>query len=414
MIVRRLLWVAIALLLVAVLASVGGAAWLLLRDRTVPIRLVAVGPATQMRLIGGGDDRVLASDASDANELNFAFPAPAPDGRRLAYVTMDANGRAIVQLDLTTGERRELYRSHDDVPFDLAWSPDGRYLVFLVSNAQSLALQLVPTDGSQPAQSIVTGNPSYFVWSPDSATLLVHLSGHSVQNGHLVAYRLDSSHSDTLLSDPGLFQAPAWSHDGKQFFYAAQPPINKAQPELEDISSNIVRVNADGKEPTTLVVEKQAYLWMVRAPNSDRLAYIARALDKSGTAVLKLVDGASGAVRVLSRPEEHVTAFFWSPDGTRIAYLTHEGAYEATGPRTWHIIEVDGGAVRDFETFQPSGAFAGLQVYFDAYTFSLSPWSPDGSRLAYGAENGVYVLDVAAGRATKAAEGTLGVWVGGK
>jgi TolB protein len=414
MIVRRLLWVVIALLLVAVLAGAGGLAWLLLRDRTPPIRLVAVGPNTQIRLIGGGDERVLVSDAGDASELNFAFPAPSPDGQRLAYVTKDANGRAIMRLDLATGERRELYRSREDLPYDMAWSPDGKYLVFLVASSRSLSLQLVPADGSQPAQSIVTGNPSYFVWSPDSAALLIHLSGHSVQNGHLVVYRPDGGHADNLLSDPGLFQAPAWAQDSKHFFYAAQPPIIKAQPELADISSNIVRVNADGKEPTTLVIEKQAYLWMVRAPKSDQIAYIARTLGDSGEAVLKVVDGASGAVRAISRPEEHVTAFFWSPDGTRIAYLTHDGAYEAEGPRAWHIIEIDGGAVRDFETFQPSTAFAGLQVYFDAYTFSLSPWSPDGSRLAYGAEDGVYVLDIAAGSATKTAEGILGVWVGGK
>ena len=72
------------------------------------------------------------------------------------------------------------------------------------------------------------------------------------------------------------------------------------------------------------------------------------------------------------------------------------------------------GAVRDFESFKPSAAFAGLQVYFDAYTFSFSPWSPDGSRIVYGADDGVYVLDVAAGRAFRAADGALGVWVGGK
>jgi hypothetical protein len=70
--------------------------------------------------------------------------------------------------------------------------------------------------------------------------------------------------------------------------------------------------------------------------------------------------------------------------------------------------------VRDFETFKPSLAFIGLQVYFDAYTFSFSPWSPDGSRIAYGASDGVYVLDVAAGRAFKAGEGTIGMWVGGR
>jgi TolB protein len=240
------------------------------------------------------------------------------------------------------------------------------------------------------------------------------VSGHSLEQGRLVAYQADSQRTDTLLSDPGLFQAPAWARDGKHFFYAAQPSIDKPQPELGDISSNIVRVTADGKEPTTLVTEKQAFLRLVRAPNSDQIAYIARTLDTAGTAVLKLVDGASGAARTLSRADEHVTAFFWSPDGTRVAYLTYDGAYRPDGPRAWHIVDLAGGAVRDFETFTPSPSFAGLQIYFDAYTFAFSPWAPDGSRIAYGTQDGVYVLDVAAGRAAKASEGTMGMWVGGK
>ncbi len=178
-------------------------------------------------------------------------------------------------------------------------------------------------------------------------------------------------------------------------------------------------MNADGKEPTTLTTEKQSYLWMVRAPQSNQLAYISRTLEESGTtvspkAVLKVVDGTSGEVRELSRPEEHVTAFFWSPDGARLAYLTYDGAYQPDGPRAWHIIELAGGAAQDFATFQPSAAFIGLQAHFDAYTFSFSPWSPDSSQLAYGADDGVYVLDVAAGSSSKATEGSLGVWVGGK
>jgi TolB protein len=294
----------------------------------------------------------------------------------------------------------------------MAWSPDGKYLVFLAGSP--LTLHIVPADGSKAAQAVATGQPSFFAWSADSARLLMHISGHSVQNGHLSAYTTASEQSNTLLSDPGLFQAPAGSLDGTHFFYVAQPPIDKPQPELEDISSNIVRVDANGKDPVTLAAEQQAYVWMVRAPNNDRIAYIARPLADDKNAPLKLIDGAGGEARLLSRPEESVTAFFWSPDGTRVAYLTHEGAYEAAGERVWHIVDVDGGAVRDFESFKPSAAFAGLQVYFDAYTFSLSPWSPDGSRIVYGAEDGVYVRDVAAGRAFRAADGALGVWVGGK
>src|ERR687887_1407338 len=126
---RRLLWLVIPLLLAVVLVGGGLLTWLLLRDQSTPIRLVAVGPDTQLRLIDQDGERILASDSSNAENLNFAFPAPSPDGRRLAYVAMDANGAAIFHLDLTTGERKELYRSRENLPFDLAWSPDGKYLV---------------------------------------------------------------------------------------------------------------------------------------------------------------------------------------------------------------------------------------------------------------------------------------------
>jgi len=412
---RRLLWIAIPLLLAVVLVGGGLLGWLLLRGQSAPIRLVAVGPDTKVRLIEDTGERILASDSNDPNDLSYAFPAPSPDGRRLAYIATDANGAAVFHLDLTTGERKELYRSRENFPFDLAWSPDGKYLVFLAG--RELAVEIVPADGSQPAHLIASGGPSYFVWSADSTALLLHLGGHSLQNGHLATYQTGAARANTLLSDPGFFQAPAWALDGKHFFYAAQPPITTAQPSFDDIESAIVRVTADGKEPTTLVSEKMADLRLIRAPNSDQLAYMVRTIDKSGSisyGALKVVDGAGGTARVLSRPEEHVTAFFWSPDGARIAYLSHEGEYKVDGPRAWHIVDLIDGSVRDFPPFTPSLAFVGLQRFFDAYTFSFSPWSPDSSRIAYGAQDGVYVLDLASGRAAKATDGALGMWVGGK
>jgi TolB protein len=411
MTIRRLLWIAIPLLLLVVLAGAGGVTWYALRGTVDPIRLVAIGPDQTLRLLDQDGERVLASDANDADSLNFAYPAPAPDGRRLAYVTVDENGAAVQHLDLTSGERKELYRSKETFPYALAWSPDSKYVVFLAGGSP-LTLQIVPADGSKAAQTVATGQPSYFAWRSDSSMLLMHVGGHSVEKGQLLVYQAGAEQSNTLLSDPGFFQAPVWGVDGQHIFYAAQPPIDKPQPEIDDVSSNIVRVNADGKEPTTLVEEKKAYLWLVRAPNSDQIAYVTRTIDKPEIGALKLVDGAGGQARTLSRPEENVTAFFWSPDGTRIAYLTFDNTDRPE--LTWHIVDAAGGEGRAFEAFQPSKAFAELQNYFDAYTFSFSPWSPDGSRIAYGAQDGVYVLDVAAGRAFKATDGTMGMWVGGK
>jgi len=180
-----------------------------------------------------------------------------------------------------------------------------------------------------------------------------------------------------------------------------------------DRRRHLVRVTADGKRTLRRLRLRALEIEDAFLAPSDQIAYIARMIDKPEEGVLKLVDGAGGQARMLSRPNENVTAFFWSPDGTRIAYLTQDGVFRPDGPRAWHIVDVADGAVRDFETFNPSPAFAALQIYFDAYTFSLSPWSPDGSRIVYGAQDGVYVLDVAAGRAFRASAGAIGMWVGG-
>jgi len=241
--------------------------------------------------------------------------------------------------------------------------------------------------------------------------LLLHLGGHTAQGGHVATYRPGEEQSRPLLSDPGFFQAPAWAIDGRHFFYVAQPPITSAEPTIDDIKSDIMRVSAEGKDPTMLVREEKSDLRIIRAPNSDQIAYSIRGLE--GFGALKLIDGAGGVARLLSHQDEHVTAFFWSPDGTRIAYLTYADAYQHEGQRTWHIVDVASGAIHDLATFRPSAAFVGLQDFFDAYTFSFSPWSPEGARLAYGADDGVYVIDTASGSATKQADGGLGMWVGG-
>jgi TolB protein len=311
-------------------------------------------------------------------------------------------------LDVANGERKEVYHTRESVPIDLAWSPDGKYIVFLAGS--QLSAQIVPADGSLPAHLIATGAPSFFAWSPDSGTLLLHLGGHTAQGGHVAAYHPGESQPRPLLSDPGFFQAPAWSLDGQHFFYVAQPPIANAEPTIDDIKSDIMRVSAEGKQPTMLVREEKSDLRIIRAPNSDQIAYSVRGIEGFGP--LKLVDGLGGPARLLSHQEDHVTAFFWSPDGTRIAYLTYADTYEPAGPRTWHIVDTASGAIDDLATFTPSEAFAGLQAFFDAYTFSFSPWAPDSARLAYGANDGVYVIDTASGSATRQAEGVLGMWLG--
>jgi TolB protein len=239
MTIRRILWIAIPVLVIIVLAGAGALTWLVLNRRSAePVRLVVMSDDHRVRLVEeDGAERVLAENALTQG---YSFPATSPDGRRVAYVASEQDRSAIVLYDLISGERKEIYQSQANIPIDLAWSPDGKYIVFLIG--RELTAQIVPTDGSKPAQLIAAGSPSFFAWSPDSATLLLHLGGHTVQGGQVSTFRPGQQQASPLLSDPGLFQAPAWSLDGSHFFYVAQPPITHAEPSIEDIKSDIMRV----------------------------------------------------------------------------------------------------------------------------------------------------------------------------
>ena len=245
MTIRRVLWVAIPLLLVAVLVGGGALAWVLLRDlgSASPVQLVVVGADKEVRLLDDdGGERLIAADARTGD---YSFPATSPDGGRVAYVRTTDAGSAIVVFDIASGERTELYRSRENVPIDLAWSPDGRHIVFLIGS--NLTAQIVPADGSRPARLVAAGSPSFFAWSPDGAKLLVHVGGHAVDGGKVALYHPDQDQATPLFGDPGLFQAPAWSIDGRALFYVAQPPYESARLTLSDLKSDIMRASAEGK-----------------------------------------------------------------------------------------------------------------------------------------------------------------------
>jgi TolB protein len=167
-------------------------------------------------------------------------------------------------------------------------------------------------------------------------------------------------------------------------------------------------VSADGATHV-LASEKQAALLFARAPASDHIAYTT--VNADGYGPLKLVDAAGGTPKVISRQDEQVPAFFWSPDGGRLAYLTFERQQDGSLRLTWHVVGRAGGAITDLSSFAPSKAFIALLSYFDAYAFSFGLWSSQGDKLVYGADDGVYVLDVPSGKADRRSDGMMATWV---
>lgn len=376
-------------------------------------QLLIFGDSSDLRLLqtnGAGDGRLLADDAS--SDL-FRYPAVAPDRRRIAYVAREDGAFVIYQLTIGATERRELFRSDEHAPLHLVWSPDGTTLSFL-SNMRGggLGLFLVDTEaGGRPQMVARSPGTYYFAWTPAGDELLLHIGGGASRGGRVATYRPAEGQPGRVFDDPGLFQTPAWSVDGETLFYVVQPPF-EGRPDPSQIESVLTGVGPDG-ETAVLAREPQAAMLFSRAPSSDHIAYTT--ISGSGFGELKVIDPADGSVNSVSRPGEQVSAFFWSPSGDRLAYLS---TVVAPGSNrlpsyTWHLVDRSGNAVQDLADFTPSRSFAAMVNFFDAYANSFSVWSPDGRYLAYGAEDGVYVIDTSRPERTPelAGEGGIGSWV---
>lgn len=410
MAVRRILWSVIVGL--GVLALVGGGVlgWVLLRPRQVATTLlISDDTANLRRLAAGRAEQVLASDVQAAQ---FRFPAISPDGSQVAYVATDGAGLGLFIQNVQTSERKRVYSSQIAQPFDIGWSPDGRYLVFLAPGPGALALLILPADGSAEPKPIAVGQNIYFAWSSDSKQLVLHIDGHTAQKGRVELYTPGADTAKPFMADPGFFQAPAFSHDGTAVFYVAQPPAKGAQFTFDDIAGSITRVGIDGKDPKVLVSESKASLRVLRSPIDDTLAYTIQRVSTDGTAEwgeLKLLRAGSSEPVVLSQPNEKVEAFFWSPDGRQIAYVD-ANANDQGDTRRLNSVAVADSSVREVATFTPSGSLAQLIVYFDAYAHGYSPWSPDSTRLAYAAADGIYTVRLDTGKPEKVAAGSFTLW----
>ncbi|MGQ9772608.1 hypothetical protein [Chloroflexus sp.] len=409
---RRILLTIIGLLSVVILIgslSAGVVALLLITNRPVDQKLLVLGPNRRLAIVDRqGVAQVLAEDASP--EL-FRYPALAPDGSRVAYISQEGNTSVLRVIHLPSGTRTELYRSTTNPPLYMVWSPDGRYLSFLSNRGVGgLGVHIVPSDGSGDAELIgVSPSSLYVTWQPNSSSLLVHIGGSIFEDGRVITVQPGRQQPLHEVTDPGFFQVPAWSVDGESFFYVAQPPI-EGPPTVDKVESVLTRVKVGEMQPQVLAREPMAAIIFGRSPQSDEIAYTTVGPDGFGPLKLVALDG---SVRTLSAADDDVVAFFWSPDGQQIAYLTPAGR-SASGltQLRWQLVAREGNNPRTLTTFTPSQEFLAQINFFDAYALSFDLWSSDGYALVYGTNDGVYVFDIRRGTAVRRSDGVLGMWIG--
>jgi TolB protein len=340
-------------------------------EGAVAVIAASGGPITQLSptLTVTGDQR--------RDGRVYTWPTWAPAGQRVAFLAIDPVYTGAVLVAAADGGAHVTVHEIYGHPIYLTWSPDGRQLATLANGQEELELLL--SDASRPSEGrrLISGQPLYSAWSPDSQTLLVHTGGDYQRNrlGRLwlvsTTLGVDATPIDV---DPSDFRAPAWSPTGSHQLVAGDNGVGTVALFLRTTDGGLRRfVDVDG-EP--------AAVW---SPRGDRLAWSTAAAfpDYYRGLEVATVDGRQRR-RLTEAP---LLAFFWSPDGRRLAYFGFNDAGDRL--ELW-VIDADQGPGRRLASLRPTRELIQLISHFDQYAQSVTLWSPDSQRLLFaGWEAGV-------------------------
>jgi TolB protein len=281
-----------------------------------------------MNADGTGRARLTNSDL-----LMELDPSWSPDGRKMAFTrgkaalfrqSEDAEsfGTYVMSNDGTA-----LTKLADDTGVSIAWSPDGKKIVFstgrniYVMNADGTGRSsLDPYTDEPPSVDSNTDEPSSVDWSPDCKKIAFSTAeGINVINA-------DGSNLKRLRPielTPGVYSGfyddPAWSPDGKQIAYVHGD---------EESIDTIYVMNANGAAETQVTNYENGETgsslssptW---SPDGERIAFVSDAgfTGDGGNVVYNLdiyvteADG-SGTTRLTNTPEDEMTPA-WAPTARR-------------------------------------------------------------------------------------------------
>ena len=357
------------------------------------------------------------SGLSDNQGWTYRWPTYSPDGRHLAFAGYRTQSgvllsSAVLSADVGQSSSTVILESTDLAPIYLYWAPDSRHLTALLQRGSTLELHLLDSTTSEAPRQLLVGQPLYWSWAPDGKTLAVHVGADPQSSDTWVGllHIADASTQQERFPDaPGSFRAPAWA-PGAAADKVAYVALGGGTSILSvrDAAGQVTRITSSATDV--------AFNW---SPTGDWLAFASASPNTPATYTGIEVARPDGSERhrLTSDP---LVAFYWAPDGKRLALLGLDSAAQALA---WSVVSVDGKQHQPLTSFVPSSDFAFQLPFFDQYAQSTRVWSPDGQKLVYGAAGGserrngsgqseqVMLLDASGQAAPVAiARGSVAVW----
>lgn len=400
-------------------------------------RIIEVGASAVM--VQHGPASIMVEQSSDGRTVQVPVTETASIVQQPSRVIIEQGGNSgsIVSSAIYTartdgtGPLQEVYQSSRWAIGYLNWSPDNSQLAFLGQTGdQQASLELVSAASGKP-RILASGISASWDWRPDGKSLVAKIENQlSASAANLGVWDAQSGQSiSTIARQTRLpFGTPAFSSDGNAILLTVKSN-GQNYLALADSQGNIKRqlVPIDGivKFSWSPVTAQVAYIVL---PNTST-AGASAGTDTGGA--LHLLDVNSGQDKVLSQMP--VSAFFWSPDGQRMATFSplraNQIARDFPGidltdnqPASvlmMQTIEVATGAYRQLFYLEPSTGFARLLSQFDRFSRAMNIWSPDSHSLVFsvtfnsGQGNVDYIVETEATGSLEPrviAKGSLAVW----
>jgi TolB protein len=345
-------------------------------------RIVYVSPLGQIVTVSpDGTDPITIAPI----EGGFTWPTWSPNSRNIAF-------SAIVIDDITATHQSFLYRFNtlngrvntmfigkpgatslvaNRAPHYAQWSPDNQKIAFIDSSTDGLKLYVVDAFSKSSARHLMDDGPIWFDWSQNSASLMVHRG----IDHFFVDVETETQTTVGIDSDQFGHRVAVWTPNGDAITYLSGSRFN----------GYVLNVSSTDGEVSELVDGLPANATFQWSPDGEAIAVsdpdVVSTVPELGLLVFPdlTVYDAAGDTR-LATIEAPVVSFFWSPDGTKIAFVVIAEDFSAL---EWHVLEVSSGDTWKLVDFRPSVDQLTVFQFFEQYVQSHEMWSPDSKSLVF-------------------------------